>query len=355
MFKRILVPLDRSTRAEHALPVAARLARAAGGTLILVEISNTHLEYGPYRDPGSGFAPLIIDRDDREVTEYLRTIAHSPLLADLATETVVASGQVATTILELAQTHAADLLVMVSHGRTGLARWILGSMTQQVARHAVIPVLALSDDGPSPADIALGAVRPLRVLVPLDGSPLAETALAPTLELVRSLVSPTGGEIHLLRVVDAAVMHNETTGKALDLSAEEITPFTAHIHFDEARAYLAQVVASLQNQMAGETSPMITSSVVANYDAAGAIIAKAERTQARSDRGGEGPFDVIALATHGRSGLERWALGSVMERVLEKTHLPLCIVHAAGPSTHQATAAHQATVESHPPIEVPFF
>lgn len=334
MFKRILVPLDRSARAEHALPVAARLARAADSTLILVEISNTHLEYGPYRDPGTGSAPVVIDRDDRETLAYLQTVAHSPLIADIATETVIASGPVAMTILELADAHAADLLVMVSHGRTHLARWILGSKTQEVARYAAAPVLALSDGGPSPADIAVGATRPLRVLVPLDGSPLAERALAPTVQLVRSLVPTASAEIHLLRVVDAPGLAGERGASGGSrLPAAEMASFTAHAGFDAARTYLAEVATRLRNEMADEAPARITTAVVANQNAAQAIIEIAERASEPYLADIEGPFDVIAMSTHGRGGLERWALGSVMERVLEGTRLPLFVVHATRPSS----------------------
>lgn len=355
MFQRILVPLDRSARSEHALPVAVRLARASGGTLILVEISNTHLEYGPYRDSGGGFAPLMLDRDDREVAEYLRTIARSPLLADIATESVVASGSVPTTILELAHTHSATVIVMVSRGRSGLVRWILGSMTQKVARHAATPVLVLSDGGPSPADIALGAIRPLRVLVPLDGSSLAEAALAPALQLVRSLVASNRAEVHLLRVVGAPASSSEATGKGPRLAADEVATFTAHAHFDEARAYLAKAADNLRNQVSGEACPLISYSVIASTDPAQAIIEVAEGVHEPHRASAEGPFDLIGLATHGRSALERWALGSVMERVLDGTRLPLFIIHAAHPIEQESSTQHRAPADTSPPFIFPLF
>lgn len=335
MFKRILVPLDGTARAERALPVAARLARLPGGMLILVEISNTHLEYGPYLDPGAGFAPLAIDRDDREIANYLRTVARSQLLTDIPSETVVASGPVATTILGVARTHAADLIVMAGHGRTGLARVILGSMTQKVARHATMPVLALADAGPSPADVTLGVERPLRILVPLDGSPLAEAALAPTLQLARSLVPPSGVQIHLLHVVDRMVSHQELAWGGPSVFLDDMAAFTAHTGYDDARAYLAGVATTLGNQMSDYAGIQFTTAVVADSDTARAIIETSTGTHERHTVSGPGPFDLIAMATHGRGGLERWALGSVMERVLQATQLPLFIVHAAQPATQQ--------------------
>ncbi|HEV2236171.1 MAG TPA: universal stress protein, partial [Ktedonobacterales bacterium] len=199
MFKRILVPLDGSARAESAIPVAARLARAAGGSVVLIEVANVHLEYGPYRDPDTA-RPITFDRDYEDAATYLTALSKGTHLAGIPTETRVPTGHVAETILAEARAEQADVIVITSHGRTGFARWVLGSVARTVVRQAPIPVLLLREAGSKPVPSLFEGIGRLRVLVPLDGSPSAETALGPAAELAHALAGSEGAALHLLRV-----------------------------------------------------------------------------------------------------------------------------------------------------------
>jgi nucleotide-binding universal stress UspA family protein len=123
MFQRILVPLDGSTRAESALPVAARLARAYGGSLILVEVIETSRDYGAYRQP-------LIEEEKGAAKEYLEGVAKSEQAEGVASEVKVLAGAVGATILETVRTAHADLIVM-------------GSVTERVLHHTNQPLLVV--------------------------------------------------------------------------------------------------------------------------------------------------------------------------------------------------------------------
>jgi len=122
MFKRILVPLDGSTRAERALPVAARIARATGGSLLLVQVVNPPIDYSG----GQGLSPMMteqaIEMEMAGATDYLKAVAASPGLSGIETRTEVAFGVPAQCLIAAAEADESDLVVLCSHGRTGVTR-----------------------------------------------------------------------------------------------------------------------------------------------------------------------------------------------------------------------------------------
>ena len=129
MFKRILVPLDGSGRAERALPVAARMARASGGSIFLVRVLSTE----PASLPSAPAKPLLIQtvgEADRSLAEsYLAGVAGSDLLAGIPVQTHVPVGLISPSILAVAADTRADIIVMCSHGYTGVLRWwMMGSV-----------------------------------------------------------------------------------------------------------------------------------------------------------------------------------------------------------------------------------
>lgn len=310
MFQRILVPLDGSLRAEQALPMAARLARASGGAVLLVRVVGPPIDYGG----GLAQAPLmteqVIETELDQANSYLKRVTQAPLLAGVETQAEVMFGFPVQHILDVAGSRAADLIVMCSHGRTGFTRWVLGSVAHQLIHQNLLPVIVLREGTPVPlAD----AAHPFSVLVPLDGSPLAETALVPAVNLVAALAAPGQGALHLVQVV-----------KRFSATAEEgfISQLNAEA-LERGKEYLARVKVSLQ-----EKDPWLTIkwSVALDSDVAGAIIRIGEHGQ--QGEGGErfGACDLVAMSTHGRGGLERLVMGSVTERVLGATKLPLLVV-----------------------------
>jgi nucleotide-binding universal stress UspA family protein len=333
MFKRILVPLDGSDLASRALPVAAQLARTTGGSIILFGVATTPVEYGSYLVLSRAYTEEAIQDDVSHVKAYLQEAANSPTLAGLTVETHAVFDAIAPAIIAATQEYQADIVVLCSHGSSLAKRWLLGSVAQKVARHCPVPVLVLRAD-----DAILSSDHPLRVLVPVDGSKLSETALESALQFMADLSGAAQGELHLLRVINVPT----TSGK---FRSQAFIDFEADIRAQEkqeAQAYLEALVKRLQQS--APANLRIASSIVAETDAAAAIIHAAEQ---REEIDGK-PSDIIAMATHGRGGIQHWALGSVTERVLGATHLPLLIVRP--PEVHTAHQAKHAEVqESEPP------
>lgn len=326
MFKRILVPLDGSARAEQAIPTAGRIARATGGSVVLVRATLPPVDYGygPYMlRPTFTVLDQGVQEALEEATHYLERVATSSYLAGVKTEVVAETGSAAAMIFSVTEAKHIDLIVMCTHGDTGLKRWLLGSVAQKVARYAPVPVLVLHQHatiaGPHPH-----IERPLRVLVPLDGSALAKAALKPAAHLVTALAAPGQGAVHLLRVV-----------KRDTLPGEVLDPVAKEQLLHKAKTYLASVSEHVREGIAAELKLAVTWSVTLDTDAADAIIRGA---QIGEDPGGAGAFggcDLIALATHGRGGLQRWAMGSVAERVLARSTLPVLIVRPQPTATER--------------------
>jgi nucleotide-binding universal stress UspA family protein len=193
----------------------------------------------------------------------------------------------------------------------------VGSVAQKIARHAAVPTLVLRSDGPNLMSATGDGKRSMRALAPLDGSPEAETALEPAARLVAALAAPGQGALHLLHVVQL----EDTTDTA---------PNAKQSLQDEAEMYLRGVAERLTRAPLAGLSLMVTWSVICDPDAASAIIGAAEGEAANAgDRASAPPYDLIAMASHGRSGYELWAMGSVTERVLHTSALPLLIVSPA--------------------------
>jgi nucleotide-binding universal stress UspA family protein len=317
MYKRILVPLDGSARAERAVHVAARVARALGGSVILLRVATAPVDTGKYSST-SGYVEETVDADLTGASRYLENIAGSDELAGINTEVKAFTGAVAPTILSAAQSFHANLIVMCSHGYTGFKRWALGSVADKITHHSSVPVLVLREGGPEPA---LAEHQPVRVLVAVDGSALSEAVVEPAAFLASALAEATSqqGAMHLLRVVDLPSSGGKFKSDAhIDTGLKEQVK-----HEDEE--YLASLVHRLSIGDLVYLDLAITSSVEADPDIAEAIVKKSEKDK----------FDFIAIATHGRGGVQKWALGSVAGRVLHATTLPLLIMR---PEDIQATA-----------------
>lgn len=308
MFKRILVPLDGSPRAEQALPVAACIAHASGGSIHLLQVLALVTGYDGSMTPVLFATEQSAELEMAESTSYLKTIAASPMLAGIRTTTEVVFGLPAQYILAASEAQESDLVVMCSHGRTGFARWALGSVAYTLSHESKVPILVLREKA-APL-LSADTTRPIRALVPLDGSELSEAALTPAAQLVTALSAPAQGSLHLTQIV-----------KLFQATAQE--GFVSELNDQarqRARTYLTQVTERLQLTMK-ELS--LTSSVEIEQDVSSALIRVAEHKDGGKEVGG---CDLIAISTHGRGGLERWVMGSVTERLLTSTKLPMLIV-----------------------------
>ncbi|HEV2655466.1 MAG TPA: universal stress protein, partial [Ktedonobacteraceae bacterium] len=184
MFRRILVPLDGAARAEKAIPIAARLAKASGGSLVLMQVISTPVDAGGFMYEPMVFTQADIDTEVSKATKYLMTLSLADELAGIDVHTLILIGTPAPSILSAIQNNEIDLVVMSSHGETGLMRWVMGSVAQKIVRHSPVPVMVLRDGGPALGEPSLIAPR---ALVSLDGSHLAESAILPSAQIVSAL------------------------------------------------------------------------------------------------------------------------------------------------------------------------
>lgn len=195
----------------------------------------------------------------------------------------------------------AELMVMTTHGRGPASRFWLGSVTDALVRTATVPLLLLRPSEQAPP---LALSPPFHhMMITLDGSDLAEQALGPALQLGRLMQT----RYTLLRVVKPVVSLDPTTGWSATTDRNE--PL-ARQQLDEAQAYLDRIAERLRGQ--GLT---VQTRLVLHTRPADTIL---EETR-------EQGVDVIALATHGRGGLQRLLLGSVADKVLRGGTTPLLI------------------------------
>jgi len=320
MFKRLLVPLDGSPRAESALAVAARVASASDGTILLLQVVSIPATYTPYiYGPDMAQSPMydeeLIDMEQANAEKYLAEIAKADTLAGIKVETIVTPGTAGMSIINTAGEEHIDLIVMCSHGETGFKRWPLGSVAQHLSRHSSVPTLVLREDGPAPTSAFPDRLRPLRsiiALVALDGSKMAEATLEPAANLVAALAAPEQGTLLLSMVVTRKTARNKFEKEEHSL--------------DEARKYLTGIAERLQSGELAKLNLVIEWSIAESKDVADALIKAAESGTTTESSHKFSGCDLIAIATHGRGGMQRLVMGSVTERVLGATKLPMLIV-----------------------------
>lgn len=316
MFTRILVPLDGSSRAEQALPLAAHIARASHCTIVLVRVVDIAGTVGVASVQAAALLNEMRESQEREAKTYLQQIRTSQMLKQGETVIEMHTGDAASTLLDVIAKQSIDFVVMSSHGSTGYKRWLLGSVAQKVARLSPAPVLIQRGAELFPFD---AAAKEVKVCVALDGTALAEEAILPALHLVATCAQSHAREVHLFRVVK-------------ELDEEEVKAFQRMHQVniqqfldDEAKKYLQELSERLRTGEGVQLGVRITWSVSRGRDIAETIVHEVEGEA--STLSTSRPYALLAMATHGRSGVAPWVIGSVANRVLNSTRLPILVVH----------------------------
>ena len=311
MFRHIVVPLDGSQLAATAIPYAVALAHPADARLSLLAVVEPLPVYAglPSADAQEG--------DERRVTEstaYLESVALPLRTSGLAVTVVVRHGDPAEAILVDIEDEEDALIVMSTHGRTGLERVRAGSVARRVLRHARIPTLVVPPrKGASSDDVVVIA----GVTVPLDGSPLAEAALPIATRIATALSVP----LTLFRAIPNIMAQSSGWG----VGYESYYPMSEEMEHDEEVAvteYLQAVATRLQESGADVRTQWERSITRRVEEVIAAYLV-------------EQPSEIAVMASHGRSGVLRWALGSTAEGVLDQAPCPILIVRS-GASTENA-------------------
>ncbi|NQT74372.1 MAG: universal stress protein [Chloroflexi bacterium] len=292
MFEKILVPLDGSELAEVALPYAEELRRRLNSDLVLICISDSadKPERREYLDS--------IEEMIKQRAQKYQEKCPEKIIAEPQPETVVIGGHPSDEIVDYAEENQIDLTIMATHGRSGFSRWAMGSVADKVARGLSKPVCLIRAKG------CQTEVRPdclvSRIFTPLDGSKTGEAALP----YVEVLAKEMGTEVLLFQTVPKDDSHEDVNWGELRHQADR-----------DAKIYLRKVEANLIYK-----GVVAKTEVVFGDKPAQQIIELAERSQSA----------VVAMSTHGRSGVDRLVFGSVAEKVLRAGTVPLLLVRAPG-------------------------
>lgn len=317
--KTVVVPLDRSSTAEQALPMARNLAEQAGASIVLLSVLDVPREFAAWAEGKSNVDALLQHQTEDET--YLEDIAAS--FDPGIVETMVLAGNPALEIVNLAARLDAPVIVMASHGRTGMRHFILGSVTARVVQAATCPVLVVNvrgDEAPPPI------TRPIsNILVPLDGSDFAERALKFGLATLQSV--PV--HIHLLRVVEPPTWY--MSGAAGDdyVSPNLYEQFLDSVN-EEAESYLARIESELANAGHQVTSEIVDGMPIER------ICSAAQKHN----------VELVVMATHGRTGIRRFVMGSVAEGVLHRAVAPVLLVSPLAGSLNRQVNSEPASVAS---------
>jgi nucleotide-binding universal stress UspA family protein len=307
MFRSLLVPLDGSPFAEHALPLALSIARRAEAELQLVSVHST---------PEADYPMHHFLHEESWVTEwktrhgvYLDNIAQRLRAAGAKAVTpLVLQGDVAGSICKHAIEAGTSLVVMTTHARGPLGRMWLGSVADLLIRELSRPVLLVRPPEDR-VDLNLDVILK-HILIPLDGTPLAEQILEPAVALGEAM----GAEYTLLRVNrPVATIHYPPEG-AMGVTLPEGMRQQLERVESEARLKAEEYLDEIAQRLRGRLL-RIRTKVVGEAQPALAVIETAQKV----------PANLIAMQTHGRRGLSRLVLGSVADKVLRGAGVPLLL------------------------------
>jgi len=341
MYKKILVPLDGSALSHAVLPCVRAVAKCSNASAVLLRIipeigmrvggAATATQPGE-RSPLS-FAPEVAEYE-LAARAYLNGMAAELSAAGIAVQTRTATGPVAEGILDAADEEGADLIAMSTHGRGGLSRFLLGSIASRIIHYAKVPVLLVraTAEEKSPAEFVHRSI-----LVPLDGSEFSRAVLPHVRDvaicsrakviLLQAIAEPelAASEAHWMLTFGGLASIGETPGKGA--SHPGAAPPSQQEWGESIRAELDR-----QMEHAMEAAQANLNAAAADLGASGIPVETAIRVgqpaEAILDAARFDDVDMIAMTTHGRSGIQRFLLGSVADRVVRHAHVPVLLVRS---------------------------
>ena len=300
MFTRILIPLDGSKTAEKVLPYARFFAGALKlpvellGVVDIVEMA-THITAAR-----ASHLDSVIEDSVRHSQEYLRGVTGT--FPGANPKCTVEKGKPEQLIIETAAADQGTLITMATHGRSGIDRWLLGSIAEKVLRGTTNPLLLVR----ATEEVEAESVVSLKsIVVPLDGSELAEGVLPTIAELAKTLKVA----VVLFRAynIPSSAYAGDEGYYAINYD-EMLTAMR-----DEALEYLQKKTDAVKKMGIANVS-----SVAKEGFAADEIISLSRQS----------PDNLIAMSTHGRSGVKRWVLGSVTETIVRHSADPVLVIRA---------------------------
>ena len=298
MYKNIMVPTDGSGFDREAIRVALRIGEVTDAKVRLVRVLGTGSFFGAAAAAeGTAIAAEVVRSErDKALSELYSLAAECRAASNAEVSVDLHSGPVSDVLQGYARRNDIDLIVISTHGRNGLSRLSLGSVTDSLIRHTTIPVLVVKPPASYLNPQVSGPFR--RIVVPLDGSTLAEQILPRVLELA----TLEEAEVTLLNVlIPQSYSQKEIVDPSLPWWEKDISL---------AQVYLSYVATRLRHR--GVT---VTTDIIIAENVASAIGDFASREKA----------DLIAIATHGRGGLTRMIRGSVADAIMHSGRMSMLV------------------------------
>lgn len=285
MFDKLLFPTDGSDGAAAVFDHVLDVAEAHDATVHVLNVADTT------RESVTQVQGRVVDALEQAGAETVREAATRASDRGVPTVTEVLQGEPYRTIVDYAETYDVDLVIMPTHGRRGLERFLLGSTTERVVRRSEAPVLTIRPD-----DDVTVRYPYRRVLVPTDGSDPASAAL----DVGLGVADAASAAVHLLSVVDVTSLGVDVRADLQTAALEE----SAHEIVDRAaeRATAAGFEPTTAVEFGGSVTRVIRSYVTAN------------------------DVDLVVVGTHGRTGFDRYVLGSVAEGLVRTAPVPVLTV-----------------------------
>ena len=308
MYEKILIPLDGSALAEVALPYAEELAGRLDSEVTLVYVSE--LTKDPYQHIHQFYLDKMVETTNQGAERYPKKSERRAT----SVKSVILVGNPAEEIVDYADKADIGLIVMATHGQSGIKRWFLGSVADKVVRATKRPVALIRAKGARSDVREKGILR--KTLVPLDGSTEGEAVI----HYVKELASRLNVNVILLQVTAMGYQTANVQGYYDYVSLSEQQMESAKTY---ARGYLNKVGDLLRQKGITVDIEVRTTVDIKSFNTAEEIINFADKIHA----------DMVAMSTHGRSGIGRWVFGNVAERVLHEGTTPLFLVRAPGVGT----------------------
>jgi len=284
--EEILIPLDGSKEAESVLPYVRNLAPQFNSRVYILGV-------------GIGRKTR---RVNRLLEDYINTIVNELHVHNIKAEPVILYGTAAEKILDFTAEKEIDLIIMATHGRSGITRWWMGSVAEKVISEATAPVLLVRSKRRRTTGTA-DKLEPIhKILAPLDGSDIGEVAL----HCAEAIATNSRATVNLIQIISPP-----GTVEANLLGGPDWRKFVNAMR-DAGESYLKSIAERLSGKDIKVTYEVLTG------DPADKIVEYATAKGA----------NLIAMSTHGRTGLSRWVLGSVADKVLHGARIPILLVRS---------------------------
>jgi nucleotide-binding universal stress UspA family protein len=300
MFTKILIPLDGSKTSEKVLPLARILATTLKLPIEFLEVVDISAATAHLASDKARYLDSLIAEGESMSREHLKEVA-----ANFSGSKIVCSverGKPADVIIEKAALDPGTLIAMATHGRSGVNRWLLGSVAEKVLRGSRSPLFLVRA---SEEDTTDSTAMIKSILVPLDGSELAESVLPTVVEVAKALDI----EVVLCRAYELAA--------SAYYGSEDYLP-----NYD---AMLLRLKAEMESYLK-EKADWLT---VCGLTHVSWVAFEGPSAEQIADYSRKHPDAIVIMCTHGRSGVSRWVLGSVTEKVVRHSGDPVLVLHAA--------------------------